>query len=151
MQRQKQRHSARECSTTAVSFPTTHTTQGNVPDGHPFDLVAAGYQAGKADEQAPVVPSPLPVTDIECPMPLSLEKTFQSCHKKMKIGRKVFDEMTGIRVAQEKVLEMDIKPGLRKGSKIKFQGMGDQVEGGQQDVHLLPKMYVQIPSRDLTK
>jgi DnaJ-class molecular chaperone len=32
---------------------------------------------------------------------------------------------------------MDIKPGLKKGSKIKFKGVGDQEEAGQQDVHLV--------------
>ena len=32
---------------------------------------------------------------------------------------------------------MDIKPGLKKGSKIKFKGVGDQEEGGQQDLHLI--------------
>jgi DnaJ family protein B protein 4 len=32
---------------------------------------------------------------------------------------------------------MDIKPGLKKGSKIKFKGVGDQEEGGQQDLHFV--------------
>ena len=55
----------------------------------------------------------------------------------MKIKRKIFDDVTGKRTTQDKVLEMDIKPGLKKGSKIKFKGVGDQEEGGQQDLHFV--------------
>ncbi|EHL02001.1 putative protein psi1 [Glarea lozoyensis 74030] len=77
------------------------------------------------------------VTTVERPLPLSLEELFKGAHKKMKIKRKAFDEVTGKRTTQDKVLEMDIKPGLKKGSKIKFKGVGDQEEGGQQDLHFI--------------
>jgi len=77
------------------------------------------------------------VTTVERPLPLSLEELFKGTHKKMKIKRKAFDEVTGKRTTQDKVLEMDIKPGLKKGSKIKFKGVGDQEEGGQQDLHFV--------------
>lgn len=68
---------------------------------------------------------------------MTLEELFKGTHKKMKIKRKAFDEVTGKRTTQDKVLEMDIKPGLKKGSKIKFKGVGDQEEGGQQDLHFV--------------
>jgi len=77
------------------------------------------------------------VTTVERPLALSLEELFKGTHKKMKIKRKAFDEVTGKRTTQDKVLEMDIKPGLKKGSKIKFKGVGDQEEGGQQDLHFV--------------
>jgi DnaJ family protein B protein 4 len=77
------------------------------------------------------------VTTVERPLPLTLEELFKGTHKKMKIKRKAFDEQTGKRTTQDKVLEMDIKPGLKKGSKIKFKGVGDQEEGGQQDLHFV--------------
>ncbi|KAH8821645.1 hypothetical protein F5884DRAFT_96330 [Xylogone sp. PMI_703] len=77
------------------------------------------------------------VTTVERPLPLTLEELFNGVHKKMKIKRKTFDENTGLRTTQDKVLEMDIKPGLKKGSKIKFKGVGDQEEGGQQDLHFI--------------
>jgi hypothetical protein len=54
----------------------------------------------------------------------------------MKIKRKTFDE-TGKRVQSDQILEVPIKPGLKKGSKIKFNGVGDQVEGGRQDLHFI--------------
>ncbi|KAL3425739.1 dnaJ heat shock family protein [Phlyctema vagabunda] len=77
------------------------------------------------------------VTTVERPLQLTLEELFKGVHKKMKIKRKTFDEATGKRTTQDKVLEMDIKPGLKKGSKIKFKGVGDQEEGGQQDLHFV--------------
>ncbi|KAI9646745.1 Molecular chaperone (DnaJ super) [Ciborinia camelliae] len=77
------------------------------------------------------------VTTVERPLALSLEELFNGCHKKMKIKRKTFDPETGKRQTTDRILEMDIKPGLKKGSKIKFKGVGDQEEGGQQDLHFI--------------
>jgi len=77
------------------------------------------------------------VTTVERPLDLTLEELYNGTHKKMSIKRKIFDKVTGKRTTQDKILEMDIKPGLKKGSKIKFKGVGDQEEGGQQDLHLI--------------
>jgi DnaJ family protein B protein 4 len=77
------------------------------------------------------------VTTVERPLLVSLEELYNGAHKKMKIKRKTFDPQTGVRTTQDKILEMDIKPGLKKGSKIKFKGVGDQEEGGQQDLHFV--------------
>jgi DnaJ homolog subfamily B member 4 len=76
------------------------------------------------------------VTTVERPLPLTLEELFNGVTKKMKIKRKTFDE-TGKRTTTDTVLEVPIKPGLKKGSKIKFKGVGDQEEGGQQDLHFI--------------
>lgn len=73
------------------------------------------------------------VTTVERPLPLSLEDLFNGVTKKMKIKRKMFDD-TGKRTTTDTVLEVPIKPGLKKGSKIRFKGVGDQEEGGQQDL-----------------
>lgn len=73
------------------------------------------------------------VTTVERPLPVSLEDLFHGTTKKMKIKRKTFDE-TGKRTTSDTVLEVPIKPGLKKGSKIRFKGVGDQEEGGQQDL-----------------
>jgi len=77
------------------------------------------------------------VTTVERPLKLTLEELFKGTHKKMKIKRRALDETTGLKEIKEKILEMDIKPGLKKGSKIKFKGVGDQEEGGQQDLHFV--------------
>lgn len=68
---------------------------------------------------------------------LSLEELYRGTHKRMKIKRKTYDPATGKRSVEDKILDMDIKPGLKAGSKIKFKGVGDQEEGGQQDLHFI--------------
>ena len=73
------------------------------------------------------------VTTVERPLALALEDLFQGVTKKMKIKRKMFDD-SGKRTTTDTVLEVPIKPGLKKGSKIRFKGVGDQEEGGQQDL-----------------
>ncbi|KAK6066851.1 dnaJ heat shock family protein [Seiridium cupressi] len=76
------------------------------------------------------------VTTVERALPLTLEELYNGVTKKMKIKRKTFDE-TGKRTTSDQVLEVPIKPGLKKGSKIKFKGVGDQEEGGKQDLHFI--------------
>lgn len=73
------------------------------------------------------------VTTVERPLAVSLEDLFNGVTKKMKIKRKMFDD-TGKRTTTDTVLEVPIKPGLKKGSRIRFKGVGDQEEGGQQDL-----------------
>ena len=58
---------------------------------------------------------------------------FHGVTKKMKIKRKQFDD-SGKRTTTDTVLEVPIKRGLKKGSKIRFKGVGDQEEGGHQDL-----------------
>lgn len=77
------------------------------------------------------------VTTVERPLPLTLEELFNGVTKKMKIKRKQFDEK-GNRVTTDQILEVPIKPGYKKGSKIKYTGVGDQsMDGGRQDLHFI--------------
>ncbi|KAM0332971.1 hypothetical protein ACHAQA_001627 [Verticillium albo-atrum] len=76
------------------------------------------------------------VTTVERALSLTLEELYKGVTKKMKIKRKLYDE-SGKRTTTDTVLEVPIKPGLKKGSKIKFKGVGDQEEGGQQDLHFI--------------
>ena len=77
------------------------------------------------------------ITAVERPLPVTLEQLFTGCKKKMNIKRRIFDPSTGKRKMEEKVLEVDIKPGYKAGTKIKFKGWGDQEEGGTQDLHFV--------------
>jgi DnaJ family protein B protein 4 len=77
------------------------------------------------------------VTVVEKPLPLTLEEMYKGVTKKMKIKRKKFDPATGKQLQEDRILEMNIKPGLKAGSKFKFQDVGDQVEGGTQDLHFI--------------
>ena len=84
----------------------------------------------------PRAPTP-EVTVVEKPLSLTLEELFKGTTKKMKIGRKKFDATSGKRTVEDRILEVPIKPGLKAGSKIKFKDVGDQVEGGTQDLHFI--------------
>ena len=77
------------------------------------------------------------VTTVERPLPVTLEELYRGTHKKMKIKRKTFDPRTQKRNVEDKILEMDIKPGYKAGTKMKFKGVGDQEEGGTQDLHFI--------------
>jgi DnaJ homolog subfamily B member 4 len=97
---------------------------------------SARFGAGPEPVQRPQRPPTPEVTVVERPLPLTLEEMFTGTHKKMKMQQKIFDE-NGKRTVKDRIMEMDIKPGLKKGSKIKFQNVGDQEEGGRQDLHFV--------------
>ncbi|TAQ86657.1 hypothetical protein B7494_g5007 [Chlorociboria aeruginascens] len=94
----------------------------------------AGSQRGYESKKREATPE---VTTVERPLLLTLEELFKGTHKKMKIKQKKFDDVTQKRVTKDKVLEMDVKPGLKKGSKIKFNNVGDKEEGGEQNLHFI--------------
>jgi DnaJ homolog subfamily B member 4 len=84
----------------------------------------------------PRAPTP-EVTVLEKPLPVTLEEIFKGTTKKMKIKRKKFDQASLKQTTEDRILEVPIKPGLKAGSKIKFKDVGDQVEGGTQDLHFI--------------
>ena len=91
----------------------------------------------RSNNYRPARPQTPETTIVEKQMPVSLEDLYKGATKKMKIKRKVYDANTGHRSTQDKILEIPIKPGLKPGSKIKFSGVGDQEEGGTQDLHFI--------------
>lgn len=78
-------------------------------------------------------------TVVEKPLPVSLEDIYSGTTKKLKVQRKTYDSQTGKQSSEDKILSVPIKPGLKAGSKIKYPNMGDQVEGGTQDLHFIVK------------
>lgn len=95
-----------------------------------------GHPSGSRFEGGRRAPAP-EVTVVEKPLPVSLEELFNGTTKKMKIKRKTYDQATGKQSTQDRILEVPIKKGLKAGSKIKFSDVGDQVEGGTQDLHFI--------------
>lgn len=93
-----------------------------------FDSMPGGAAGARPHRQA--TPE---ITTVERALPVTLEDMYKGTTKKMKIKRKMFDD-SGKRTTTDTVLEVPIKPGLKKGSKIRFKGVGDQEEGGQQDL-----------------
>ena len=86
----------------------------------------------KFQNPRPRQPTP-EVTTVERPLPLTLEQLFKGATKKMKIKRKTFEE-GGKRKMEDKICTVEIKPGYKAGTKIRFKGIGDQEEGGTQDL-----------------
>lgn len=98
---------------------------------------ARGFPGGESFRSGAMRDTTTPeVTTVERALPLTLEELYNGINKKMKIKRKTFDE-SGKRTTSDQVLEVPIKAGLKKGSKIKFKGVGDQEEGGKQDLHFI--------------
>lgn len=78
-------------------------------------------------------------TVVEKALPVSLEDIFNGATKKLKVQRKTYDSQTLKQSVEDKILSVPIKKGLKAGSKIKYPDMGDQVEGGTQDLHFIVK------------
>lgn len=78
-------------------------------------------------------------TVVEKQLMVSLEEMFSGTEKKLKVARKTYDSTTGKQKLEDKILSVPIKRGLKAGSKIKYPDMGDQVEGGTQDLHFIVK------------
>ena len=123
------------------NFNTSNFTFSNPEKITPEFLRGQQMQSGARDFDH--IPK---VTTVERPLALSLEELFNGCRRKVKIKRKVFDEVTGRRVTQDRILEINIKPGLPTGSKVKFKGVGDQEEGDQQDLDFVIEEVSKITS-----
>ena len=65
---------------------------------------------------------------IEKEIHVALEDICKGVDKKMKISRRVYDEMGNSRV-EEKVLTVTVKPGWKAGTKITFAREGDKIPG----------------------
>ncbi|KAI9887802.1 MAG: hypothetical protein M1823_000324 [Watsoniomyces obsoletus] len=102
-----------------------------------FRSASSGFGGGAGGGMGRPRPPTPDAQVVEKPLPVTLEELSKGTRKKMKVKRKVLDSATGRQSVQDKILEMDIKPGLKAGSKIKFKGMGDQDEGGAQDLHFI--------------
>lgn len=96
---------------------------GGMPGGM-FDMGGMGG-GGPSSPQAPE-----PVKDIEKPLLVSLEDLFKGTTKKLKVGKRFLNGSK-----EEKVLSVEVKPGWKKGTKVRFAGAGNEVSPGKsQDV-----------------
>jgi DnaJ family protein B protein 4 len=82
---------------------------------------------------------PQEATAVERDLLVTLEQLFKGAQRKLNVKRKVIDLATGKRKIEDKALTVDIKPGYKAGTKIKYKGWGDQDEGGTQDLHFVLK------------
>eukprot|EP00123_Amoebidium_parasiticum_P018575 comp24247_c0_seq1/m.44862 comp24247_c0_seq1/g.44862 ORF comp24247_c0_seq1/g.44862 comp24247_c0_seq1/m.44862 type:complete len:371 (-) comp24247_c0_seq1:282-1394(-) len=103
---------------------------------HPFDLMGDddvhmgdGFGGGRRAKNMEVVH----------PLNCTLEELYGGARKKM-ITRTVEDPVTGQAQQEAKIMEVDVRPGWKEGTKIRFDGAGD-VRGHQppQDVVFVVK------------
>jgi len=62
-------------------------------------------------------------------LPLSLEELYTGTTKHLKITRTVYDERTRTKREEQKVAEIVVKPGWKAGTKITFEGWGNEEPG----------------------
>ncbi|CEP10566.1 hypothetical protein [Parasitella parasitica] len=75
---------------------------------------------------------------VKRPFPISLEDLYKGAVKRLKVTRKIRDGATGRPVSTDKILTINVKPGWKAGTKIRFPGEGDELENGQtQDLEFI--------------
>ena len=77
----------------------------------------SGFGGGGGRRQGP---------SVEHPLNLSLEDLYLGTKKRMKVTRSVLKADNRTTVKEEKILEIDIKPGWKAGTKVRFEREGDQ-------------------------
>ncbi|XP_049274169.1 dnaJ protein homolog 1-like [Rhipicephalus sanguineus] len=73
----------------------------------------------------------MPGTDREIrhDLSLTLEEVFRGCVKKMKVTRNVTSSDGRSQCREQKVLTINVKPGWKAGTKIRFEREGDRLPG----------------------
>lgn len=72
-------------------------------------------------------PAPTPVQEV--PLHVSLAELYCGTVKRLKVTRQVADAASGKTLPVQEMLEIDIKPGWKDGTRVTFQGKGDEKPG----------------------
>lgn len=94
--------------------------------GHPFGgggMGGMGGFPGMSRAQSARSAGPRKAPAIEHRLQIPLEELYAGCSRKMKISRQVNGK------TETEVLELNIKPGWKSGTKVTFQEKGDQTPG----------------------
>ncbi|KAH8150005.1 uncharacterized protein LAJ45_06158 [Morchella importuna] len=75
-------------------------------------------------------------TVLEKHIGFTLEELFSGTKKKLRVKRKTFDA-DGKISREDKDLDIPVKAGMKAGSKFKFKGVGDEIDGSKQDLHFI--------------
>ncbi|KAL6517726.1 hypothetical protein OROMI_033427 [Orobanche minor] len=110
-------------SSSGGNTPTTPSTPRE-----PMSLSKVGSRRSSMPiffSQSAVRRKPPPVEKkLEC----TLEELCHGCVKKIKITRDAISS-SGLIVQEEEILKIKVKPGWKKGTKITFEGKGDEIPG----------------------
>ncbi|GBB88044.1 hypothetical protein RclHR1_14590006 [Rhizophagus clarus] len=73
--------------------------------------------------------------EVKHTLPLTLEEIYKGTTKKLKVTRKLIDSATNKVVPTDKILEINVRPGMKAGSKFRFPKSGDELPNGEtQDI-----------------
>lgn len=103
----------------AGGFPSHMFSGGHVMDADGFD----------SDSYTEPEKAPDAVIDLK----LTLEELATGLTKKLRVNRTVTDAR-GRSTKDQRVVEVTIKPGYKEGTKIRFDGYGDETPTSKQDV-----------------
>jgi len=99
-------------------------SSGSMPGSMPGSRPSSSRRSPRTSAQ-PTQPS-----EITKPLPISLEDLYQGVTKRMKVSRKLLSGE-----AEEKVLEINVLPGWKSGTKVRFPRAGnEQPTGESQDL-----------------
>ncbi|KAJ1666033.1 Molecular chaperone (DnaJ super) [Coemansia sp. RSA 1813] len=90
-----------------------------------FGIGAGGGRGGSLRSRRP--------QEVTRPLACTLEEIYKGCSKKLKVTRRIRGA-NGTITSSEKVLQVDIKPGWKAGTKIRFAKEGDNLGNGAQDI-----------------
>ncbi|KAL4247607.1 DnaJ-domain-containing protein [Abortiporus biennis] len=101
-----------------------HDDDDDMSGGHPFASFSSGGMPGGA--RRPASPGPHEKSEITKPLKVSLEDLYTGTTKRLKVGRKLLTGGT-----EDKVLEVQVLPGWKSGTKVRFHGAGNELPTGQ--------------------
>lgn len=108
-----------------------HFSFGGMP-GSGFssgDFFSRGNPRQRTSRRAEPEPEPREQDpDVERPLPVSVRDIYTGVTKKLKITRKIYDQ-SGNYSTEDKIVEVNIKPGWKAGTKIRYRKHGDQRPG----------------------
>ena len=96
----------------------SYFSSGGMPGGMPRSRPSTGTR--------PASPAPSQPTEITKPLKVSLEDLYSGATKHLKVGRRLLNGGT-----EDKVLEIQIHPGWKSGTKIRFPRAGNEQPNGE--------------------
>lgn len=112
------------------SFSSSSGMPGGMPGGIPRQRPSRAGTQPQFGKRAPSPAKPEKPSEIIRPLKVSLEDLYNGAAKHLKVGRKLRDGTT-----EDKVLEIQIHPGWKSGTKIRFPHAGnEQMNSEAQDL-----------------
>ena len=72
---------------------------------------------------------PPPAQKVEIPLVLTLEELYTGTTKRRKVTRSIADAASGRSLPVEETLEIPVKAGWKEGTRVTFEGKGDELPG----------------------